>query len=82
MTATVWTATCCGQKYTGSNTAHCTSCHEGFTGPSAFDRHMTLNSGCKDPAKSGLVLDGRGLWGWPRSPRMDGFLIRKRQVPA
>ncbi len=81
MTAGTWTTSCCGQKYTGSNTAHCTSCHHGFTGPSAFDRHMTLD-GCKNPAKSGLVLDRRGLWGWPRSSRMTGFLKRKRQAPA
>ena len=78
MAASTWTAMCCGQKYTGRNTAHCTSCHQGFSGPSAFDRHKTLH-GCKDPATSGLVLDGRGLWGWPRSPRMKGFLTCKRQ---
>lgn len=81
MTSTTWTTACCGQKITGVRAAHCAACHAGFTGVSAFDRHQ-LTGGCKDPAQCGLVLDGRGLWGWPRSERFTGFLIHKRPDPV
>lgn len=45
-----WTSNCCGGRFTGLSTAHCTVCHETFTSPTGFDRHRRYGK-CLDPAR-------------------------------
>lgn len=40
----------CGRQWTGMTEAHCTVCHEHFSGVSAFDAHHPSVHGCDDPA--------------------------------
>jgi hypothetical protein len=51
----------------GSRRAHCSGCHNSFSGLSAFDRHQTLDGGshCHDPAARGLVQRPDGVWRLP-----------------
>lgn len=41
----------CGAHY-GGRAAHCPTCHETFSGDSAFDRHLVsrVTAGCHQPA--------------------------------
>jgi hypothetical protein len=34
-----WSVGCCGGRFTGLRTAHCTVCHQTWTSPAGFDRH-------------------------------------------
>jgi hypothetical protein len=53
----------------------CASCERKFTGLSAFDRHQDVDYSrrpavhCMEPATAGLVLNARGVWGWPADAR-------------
>ncbi len=56
MTGNVTTACrTCGAKF-GGNAAHCSACHQTFSGDTAFDRHLIsrVTAGCHDP---GQLLD-------------------------
>ncbi len=46
----------CGDSWTGSLTAHCTTCHDTFTGEGAFVAHGVNLAGCKpETRKDGTV---------------------------
>ena len=62
----------CRLGWGGLNTAHCTACHQTFTGISAFDKHRTGSHAkdtryCLGPLTIGLVDAGREYpcWGFP-----------------
>jgi hypothetical protein len=63
----------CGKSWTGTARCHCGSCHETFTGLSAFEKHrVTVNQSqalreCAPPASVGLVQNDHGYWGSPDS---------------
>lgn len=62
----------CPARWGGTNTAHCSGCHQTFTGVTAFDKHRAGGHAastrtCVDPASVGLVRADRGYpcWGSP-----------------
>jgi len=62
----------CGSRWSGLSTAHCAaaSCHQTFTGPSAFSDHRR-DGRCVPPAAAGMVLRERAgyeAWGFPADP--------------
>ena len=65
------TAACCGARFGGLNTAHCSGCHQTFTGMTAFDRHRdgshTTGRTCRTPDDVDLIDAGRSYpcWGSP-----------------
>lgn len=68
-------ATCptCPARWTGLAAAHCTGCHETFSGVSLFDRHRTAageRGACRPPADLSDCEFRDGMW---RGPRYDGF---------
>ena len=59
----------CDKRWSGYNTSHCSSCHETFTGLSAFDRHRTGSHAagtrkCLPPADVGLAQVNRSYPCW------------------
>jgi hypothetical protein len=78
----------CGRKWTGLSEAHCTVCHEHFSGVSAFDAHRPGNiKGCVDPAtlrrgKVSLLEERKGpfgiTWAYNQALRGDSFDPSKR----
>jgi hypothetical protein len=58
----------CGDRWAGSQTCHCPTCHRTFSGVTHFDRHRRAGE-CLDPAGIGLsLIEGRAYecWGEPR----------------
>lgn len=83
----------CGKCWAGSNTAHCGTCCETFSSPSAFDSHRIrrgLAEGtCAEPVAIGLVLADRSgykVWGRPAdeasTARMAALRAQREAVPA
>jgi hypothetical protein len=62
----------CPKRWSGSKTAHCPSCHETFSGPSAFDLHRD-NGKCTAPRgmkNRGLAVQeraGYSVWGYAQA---------------
>jgi hypothetical protein len=66
----------CHRTWAAFGQAHCATCHNHFSTPTAFDRHLAPR-GCLDPSevrtKDGtprlILRDGPSgpLWGWPDS---------------
>ena len=61
----------CSARWNGKKTAHCGSCHETFSGPSAFDQHraggMCVQADPVTMMKYGLALQERAgyeVWGY------------------
>lgn len=57
----------CTNRWAGTNTAHCGTCHVTMSSPSAFDAHRR-DHGCVNPATVGLVRTDRAgyqVWGYP-----------------
>lgn len=52
----------CGRSWGGLAECHCTVCCNHFTGETAFDKHRK-NGKCVEPAKAGLELKKRDVWG-------------------
>lgn len=61
----------CPTRWSGAKTAHCPTCHETFSGPSAFDQHRT--GGACVPADDAVMLKhglarqeraGYRVWGY------------------
>lgn len=55
----------CGQRWGGTLTAHCSGCHQTFTGLTAFDRHRDGDHAkstrhCRTPHDVGLELNRNG----------------------
>ncbi len=61
----------CDARWTGLNAAHCSACHQTFSGIALFDMHRVIYA-CKDPTKvkhCGLPLRlDNGVW---RSSHVD-----------
>jgi hypothetical protein len=63
----------CGKEWKGSSAAHCSNCHETFSGDTLFDAHWyTRNDGIRDCRRAGDGSDfwaGKrlvgGVWRWP-----------------
>lgn len=54
----------CGQRWSGSNVAHCAKCHTTFSGVSTFDAHRP-DGDCVHPLFVGLTLvPGRAYECW------------------
>ncbi len=74
----------CPNRWTGHNTAHCPTCHQTFTGITAFDRHRTgshtTGRTCLPPTQAGLADAGRNYpcWGHPTT---DKRWNRKKSQP-
>lgn len=72
----------CPNRWGGLNTAHCSACHQTFTGITAFDKHRDGNHAndtrhCVHPTTVGLVDAGRPYpcWGLPgTNPRFSADL--------
>ena len=64
---------CCSAWWTGLTAAHCSACHETFTGITAFDLHRRRGK-CLWPPDIGLVAANRPWSGWG----LAGFLGRSR----
>lgn len=68
----------CGARWNGENTAHCSGCHQTFTGLTAFDKHRSgshvTGRHCQDPWDIGLVDAGRAYqcWGFPNTDGWTG----------
>ena len=45
-------AACCGARFGGLNTAHCSGCHQTFTGLTAFDKNRDGNITKKEAASN------------------------------
>lgn len=56
----------CGATWTGPSRAHCSGCHDTFSGVTAFETHRN-RKGCVDPVSVGLVRRD-GLWSYPTDP--------------
>ena len=57
----------CDRWWTGRNEAHCSACHETFTGIAAFDMYR-VGGRCRKPPDVGLVVANRGVV-WLESAR-------------
>lgn len=60
----------CDSRWTGLNAAHCSGCHQTFSGITLFDQHRVLYV-CKHPQRMKvgglpLVLDN-GVWRGPKT---------------
>lgn len=53
----------CPKRWGGLNTGHCKTCHETFSGITAFDKHR-VNGKCKHPSEVGLVESKRAYPCW------------------
>lgn len=58
----------CDRWWTGLASAHCSACHETFTGVTNFDAHR-VGGQCRKPPGVGLMVASRVWfgWGWPGS---------------
>lgn len=77
----------CANRWSGTRTAHCGTCHRTFSSPTAFDLHRirrgTAAGTCADPADVGLVehhRPGYAVWASPSDEAFDRF--RTEQVTA
>ena len=66
----------CNNAWEGKNTSHCGSCHETFSGITAFDIHQIGNDAkilCGHPTSKGLVKKEKPwgyVWACPPDPDM------------
>ena len=51
----------CGARWTGTNRAHCATCHETFSSVAAFDFHRRGGL-CSPPAEVGMARGKHGYW--------------------
>lgn len=66
----------CGRRWTGLNTAHCTTCHNTFSGVTGFDKHRK-DGECINPPEVGLVDAGRTYSCWKQKGPQGGFKALK-----
>ena len=68
-----WAIRCggCDNWWTGLNSAHCSGCHQTFTGVGGFDMHRRRGK-CLDPADIGLVPADKPWPGWSRPGTWSG----------
>ena len=55
----------CDKNWTGAARAHCSACHETFSGITTFDAHRKANAHrgkCKKPIHMGLEKNENGIW--------------------
>ncbi|WP_024487196.1 MULTISPECIES: FDXHR family putative zinc-binding protein [Rhodococcus] len=63
---------CCNAEWSGQSAAHCSACHNTFTGTTAFDQHRRGGE-CRTPEASGLVRAHKWFpcFGWESADNPD-----------